>query len=57
MVGGGREGEDTLHDGGWEGGRGHPTGWGVGGRERTPYMMGGGREGEDTLHDGGWEGG
>ena len=30
---------------------------GVGGRERTPYMMGGGREGEDTLHDGGWEGG
>ena len=28
---------------------------GVGGRERTPYMMGGGREGEDTLHDGGWE--
>ena len=21
----GREGEDTLHDGGWEGGRGHPT--------------------------------
>ena len=29
---------------------------GVGGRERTPYMMGGGREGEDTLHDGGWGG-
>ena len=24
-IGGGREGEDTLHDGGWEGGRGHPT--------------------------------
>ena len=33
-MGGGREGEetlhdggweDTLHDGGWEGGRGHPT--------------------------------
>ena len=22
MMGGGREGEDTLHDGGWEGGRG-----------------------------------
>ena len=44
MMGGGREGEDTLHDGG-------------GGRERAPYMMGGGREGEDTLHDGGWEGG
>ena len=45
MMGGGREGEDTPHDGGW------------GGRERTPYMTGGGREGEDTLHDGGWEGG
>ena len=45
MMGGGREGEDTLHD------------EGVGGRERTPCMMGGGREGEDTLHDGGWEGG
>ena len=25
MMGGGREGEDTLHHGGWEGGRGHPT--------------------------------
>ena len=25
MMGCGREGEDTLHDGGWEGGRGHPT--------------------------------
>ena len=46
MMGCGGEGKDTLHDGGWEGGR-----------ERTPYMMGGGREGEDTLHDGGWEGG
>ena len=54
MMGGGREGEDTLHDGGWEDTL-HDEG--VGGRERTPYMMGGGREGEDTLHDGGWEGG
>ena len=25
MMGGGREGEDTLHDGGWGGGRGDPT--------------------------------
>ena len=45
MMGDGREGEDTLHDGGEGGGGGvgedtlHDGGW------------------DDTLHDGWWEGG